>query len=52
VAVGATSSGLGSNGIVVAIEENGSAPDSVAVTLPFSLSTQPRLFARMRTVLD
>ena len=52
VAVGATSSGLDSNGIVVAIDENGSAPDSVAVTLPFSLSTQPRLFARMRTVLD
>jgi hypothetical protein len=52
VAVGATSSVLGSNGIVVAIEENGSAPDSVAVTLPFSLSTQPRLFARLRTVLD
>ena len=52
VAVGATSSGPGSNGIVVAIEENGSAPDSVAVTLPLSLTTQPRLFARMRTVLD
>ena len=51
-AIGATSSGPGTNGITVSIEENGPSPDSITVTLPFSLTTQPRLFARLKTVLE
>jgi hypothetical protein len=41
-----------SNGITIAIEENGPSPDSVAVILPFSLTTQTRHFARLKTVLE
>ena len=51
-AIGSTGSGSGNNGITIAIEENGPSPDSVAVILPFSLTTQTRLFARLKTVLE
>ena len=51
-AIGATSSGPDANGITITIEENGPSPDSITVVLPFSLTTQPRLFARLNTVLE
>lgn len=49
--VGATSSGPDAHGVTVAVAENGSAPDAVAVTVPHANGTQGRLFVRLGAAL-
>lgn len=49
--MGATSSGPDAHGVTVAVAENGSAPDAVAVTVPHANGTQGRLFVRLGAAL-
>ena len=51
VTVGFVSSGPDSDGVTVAVAENGSAPDEITVTIPASLASQARLFARLKVVM-
>lgn len=45
--VGAASSGPDANGVTITVLENGTTPDTIAVTLPSALAASGRIFARL-----